>query len=314
VAYTPRVLSTASLASARELKPVTLTGVDMSTDPAVTLLESAMETGSYFTGDSMEMVLGYRLASDLKVELGDVLVITAARTDSGLASSMFLLSGICNFCNDQLDRYSAFINIGSARDLLQLGEGFHEIAIVLPDADMVGDTSLALWERYTDRENIAEGWTELAPQISSMLDLVNVSMVIMSAILFGLVIFGIVNSLFMSVYERMFELGIMKAVGTRPGTIGYMVIMEAFWLGVISSAIGLAIGLLIIWITSGTGISFGEIEFSGITFSRPIFPVLSPGRAWAYPVFTLLLTTLAGIFPGIHAARQNPAESMRRSL
>lgn len=313
-AFTPRILSPASLSSARELKPVTLIGVDGGSDPDVTMLRAAIDTGSYFSGDSMEIILGHRLAEELEVELGDVLVITAAGTDSGLASSMFMLSGICNFGSEQLDRYSAFVNIGTAGDLLDLGDDIHEIALVLPDPELARDTTLSLWDRYSTHGNSAMGWADLSPQISSMLDLVNISMLIMSAILFGLVIFGIVNSLFMSVYERMFELGIMKAVGTRPGTIGAMVVMEAFWLGLISTVIGLVLGILLIWITSGTGISFGEIEFSGITFSRPIYPDIDPGRAWMYPVFTILLVGLAGIFPGIHAARQNPAESMRRSL
>jgi ABC-type lipoprotein release transport system permease subunit len=314
LAYTSRVLSPASLSSARELKPVTLTGVDHTTDPGVTMLQSSIDTGSYLSGDSMEIILGYKLAGDLRVGLGDVLVITAAGADSGLASSMYILSGICRFGSDVQDRYSAFVNIGSARSLLGLEERVHEIAMVLIDPAMAEDTSLALWDNCSAHGNIAQGWKELAPQISSMLSMVDVSMLIMSAILFGLVMFGIVNSMFMSVYERMFELGIMKAVGTRPGTIGTMVMMEAFWLGVISTVAGLTLGLLIIWIASGSGISFGDIEFSGVVFQRPIFPEITFGSAWIYPVFTLLLTTLAGIFPGIHAARQNPAESMRRSL
>jgi len=312
--FTPRVLSPASISSARELKPVTLAGVDRTTDPRVTMLMSAIDTGSYFTGDSMEIVIGSRLAQDLEVELGDVLVITVAGADSGLSSSIFLLSGICDFGNEELDRFTAYINIGTADRLLGLDGGIHEIALVLPDPSAAGDTSLALLDGYTAWGNIAEGWTELAPQISSMLELVDVSMVIMSAILFGLVVFGIVNSLFMSVYERMFELGIMKALGTRPGTVGAMVVMEAFWLGTVSTVIGLVLGGAMIWMTSGQGIGFGEIEFSGLTFSRPIYPEISPARAWAYPAFTMLLVTLAGIFPGVHAARQNPAESMRRSL
>lgn len=312
--FTPRVLSPASISSARQLKPVTLAGVDRTTDPGVTMLMSAMDTGSYFTGDSMEIVIGRRLARDLEVELGDVLVITAAGADSGLSSSMFLLSGICDFGNEELDRFTAYIDIGAADRLLGLDGRIHEIALVLPDHASEGDTFTAMLDMYTEHGNIAEGWTELAPQVSSMLDMVDVSMVIMSAILFGLVVFGIVNSLFMSVYERMFELGIMKALGTRPVTVGTMVVMEAFWLGAVSTLIGLVLGGAVIWITSGSGIGFGEIEFSGLTFSRPIYPEISPARAWAYPVFTLLLVTLAGVFPGVHAARQNPAESMRRSL
>ncbi|MBD3278882.1 MAG: FtsX-like permease family protein [Candidatus Aegiribacteria sp.] len=314
VAYTPRVIAPASLSSARELKPVTLMGVDVGTDSGVTMLDSAIDTGAYLSGDSMEIILGCELSEDLKADLGDVLVITAAQVDSGLSSRMFRLSGICSFGSEKLDRYSAFVNIQAARGLLGMGQVYHELAVRMEDPLMASDGSLPFFRRYSIFGNVARGWPELAPQIDTMRNMIDISMLILSAILFGLVVFGIVNSLFMSVYERMFELGIMKAVGTRPATLFFMVIMEAFWLGVISMAAGILMGALSVWVTSRTGISFGDIEFSGITFNRPIYPELTAASGWIYPVFTLLLTAFAGVFPGIHAAGQNPAESMRRSL
>jgi ABC-type lipoprotein release transport system permease subunit len=313
-AYTCRILSPASVTSTTELKPVTLIGVDCSTDTLLTMLEAAVDTGSYLSGDSTELIIGYKLAEDLNAGLGDVIVITAAQADSGLSSNMFFVSGICRFGSDDLDRYSAFINLQTAGRLLGLKGNIHEIAIRLTGPEMSEKAILDFEKEVQVSGNRVQGWRDLAPQVKAMLSMVNISMAIMSAILFGLVIFGIVNSLFMSVYERMYEFGVMKAVGTRPGTIGCMVILEAFWIAVISTTIGIAIGLLIVWITSNTGISFGEIEVSGIVFDRPIFPELVLSRIWIYPLFTLILTTASGIFPGIHAARLNPSEAMRKSI
>ncbi|MEN8209099.1 MAG: FtsX-like permease family protein [Candidatus Fermentibacteria bacterium] len=312
--YTPRILSPASATSATEMKPVTLIGVDMQTDPEVTMLKTAIDSGFYFSGDSTELIIGYKLAEDLDAGLGDVIVITAAQAGSGLSSSMFFVSGICRFGNDNLDRYSAFINISAAGAMLGIQGEIHEIAVRFPQVEMGADTSLGFWSRFSVFGNTALGWPELAPQIGSLLNMVNVSMAIMAAILFGLVVFGIVNSLFMSVFERMYEFGVMKAVGTRTGTITVMVILEAFWIAVISTVTGIAIGLLIIWITSKTGISFGDLEVSGVMIDRPIYPEMILSRIWIFPLFTLILTTAAGIYPGIHASRLNPAEAMRKSL
>lgn len=311
---TSRILSPASVTSTTELKPVTLIGVDSETDPDVTMLEAAVTEGSYLSGNSTELIIGYKLALDLNAGLGDVIVITVAQAGSGLSSSMFFVSGICHFGSDNLDRYSAFANLTAAGRMLGIQGEIHEIAVKFPQSEMGADTSLGFWNRFSVFGNNAVGWPELAPQVNSMLNMVDMSMAIMAAILFGLVFFGIINSLFMSVYERMYEFGVMKAVGTRTGTISIMVILEAFWIAVISTVIGIAIGLLIVWITSRTGISFGEIEVSGITFDKPLYPVLRLSRLWLYPFFTLILTTASGIYPGIHAGRLNPAEAMRKSL
>ncbi len=312
--YSARLLSPVSVTSTTELKPVTLIGVDCRTDSNVTMLKAAVITGSYLSGDSTELIIGYKLADDLNAVLGDVIVITAAQADSGLSSSMFFVSGICRFGSDNLDRYSAFVNLTTAGVMLGIPGEIHEIAVRFPQAETGADASLEFRRRFSVFGNSALGWPELAPQVGSMLSMVDISMAIMAAILFGLVVFGIVNSLFMSVFERMYEFGVMKAVGTRTGTISIMVILEAFWIAVVSTVIGIAFGLLIIWITSRTGISFGEIEVSGIIFDKPIYPVLRLSRIWLYPLFTLFLTTAAGIYPGIHAGRLNPAEAMRKSL
>ncbi len=313
-ACTARILSPASIASSTELKPVTLAGVDRETDTEVTMLDSAVIAGSYLGRDSTDLIIGRKLANDLNAELGDVIVITVAQKDSGLTRNMFFVSGICCFGNDELDRYTAFINLGTAGRMLGIPEEVHEIAVRFRDDVTETDKFLNFTAEFSILGNSALGWPDLAPQINTMISMVNTSMAATALILFGLVVFGIINSLFMSVYERMYEFGIMKALGTRPGTISITIILEAFWIAVISTLTGSTLGLLIVLITSKTGISFGEFEFSGVVFSKPIFPILRFSRIWIYPFFTLILTTAAGIYPGIHAGRLNSAEAIRKSL
>lgn len=314
VASTGRLISPASLQSAMEMKPVTLMGVNHLTENQISMLEAAVDTGSYLSGDSMEIIIGYKLAEDMELVLGDIAVITAAMADSGFSSRMFMVSGICKFGSDQYDRYTAYVNIESAESLLGLEGKLHEIAIRFPDPMIALDTNLVFWSAFSTDSNKAEGWPTLAPQIASMLRMVNVSLAIMAAILFGLVLFGIINSLFMSVYERMYEFGVMKAVGTSKLNITTMVLLEAFWLGVVGSVLGAAFGFAIIEYFANVGINFGDITFSGVMFDKPLYTIVDWSRIWIYPVSTLLFTTLAGIYPGIHAGNLNPSEAMRKSL
>ena len=314
VASTGRLISPASLQSAMEMKPVTLMGVDHLTEGQVSMLEAATDTGNYFSGDSMEMIIGYKLAADMDLALGDIAVITTAMAESGFASRMFRVSGICKFGSDQYDRYTAFVNIESAGSLLDLTGELHEIAIRFSDPMVAMDPDLPFWTVFSADSNKAEGWPVLAPQITSMIRMANVSLGIQAAILFGLVLFGIVNSLFMSVYERMYEFGVMKAVGTSKRAIILMVLLEAFWLGLAGSIIGTLLGFGVIQYFASVGISFGEVDFSGVMFDRPIHTLVDWSRLWIYPAATLLFTTLAGIYPGIHAGNLNPSEAMRKSL
>lgn len=314
VASTGRLISPASLQSAMEMKPVTLMGVNHRTESQISMLETAIDTGSYLSGDSMEIIIGYKLAEDMDLKLGDIAVITAAMADSGFSSRMFRISGICKFGSDQYDRYTAFVNIRSAGSLLGLTGELHEIAIRFQNPTIAMDPDLPFWSTFSADSNTALGWPVLSPQITSMIKMTSVSLGIQAAILFGLVLFGIVNSLFMSVYERMYEFGVMKAVGTSKRAITSMVLLEAFWLGVAGSLIGTLLGFGVNQYFSGVGISFGEVDFSGVMFDKPIYTTVDWSRLWIYPVATLIFTTLAGIYPGIHAGNLNPSEAIRKSL
>ncbi len=314
VASTGRLISPASLQSAMEMKPVTLMGVNHLTESRISMLEVAIDTGSYLSGDSMEIIIGYKLAEDMELALGDIAVITAAMADSGFASQMFMVSGICKFGSDQYDRYTAYVNIESAESLLGLKGELHEIAIRFPDPMIAMNPDLTFYSTFSPDSNRAEGWPTLAPQIASMLGMVNVSLSIMAVILFGLVLFGIINSLFMSVYERMYEFGIMKAVGTSKLNITVMVLLEAFWLGVVGSVLGAVFGFAIIEYYASAGITFGDITLSGVMFDKPLYTIIDWSRIWIYPIATLLFTTLAGLYPGIHAGNLNPSEAIRKSI
>ena len=61
-------------------------------------------------------------------------------------------------------------------------------------------------------------------------------------ILFILISLGVINSLFMSIYERIYEFGVLSAIGTSRWEIISLVLLEALFLGVISSLIGLVVG------------------------------------------------------------------------
>jgi ABC-type antimicrobial peptide transport system permease subunit len=170
------------------------------------------------------------------------------------------------------------------------------------------------WARYSIDGNIAEGWPSLVPQLDAILQMTEFSIMILGVILFGVVVFGIMNAIFMSIYERIFEFGVIRAVGTRAGNVVKLVVMEAVWLAIISIVLGCLLGLAVTWLVGQQGIDYTGIEMSGATFREPVYPALRLGQFITYPIWVLVLTALVGLYPAIHAARIKPAEAMRKSL
>jgi ABC-type lipoprotein release transport system permease subunit len=313
-AFTFRVESPATLQSAYEFRSVSLTGVDPGREAGVSMLEAATDSGDYFAGDSTDLIIGRKLAGDLDAGLGDIIVITVATVDGGLSQNMFRICGICSFGSDDLDRYSAFIRIDAARNMLGIGGGSHEIAIRLEDYEAGMNDTLAIWREWSVFGNEATGWPELLPSLKALLGMTDLSKAIFALILFGIVVFIIVNTLFMSIYERLFEFGVLRAVGTRASAVGWMVLFESASLGLISVLIGSLIGFLVTWLFSVIGIDFTGVEISGILMNRPTYTILRMYQFILYPVGMLLFTVIAGIYPAVHASRLVPADAMRKSF
>jgi len=198
--------------------------------------------------------------------------------------------------------------------MLGIGDNAHEIALMFADPKFGRDPHLPFWGKYSRYGNEAAGWPAILPQMEAAFKLASFSTYLVGLILFGVVALGIVNTLFMSLHERMFEFGILRAVGTRPFSLVQLVIYEAGSLAAISILLGCILGFIVTVIFARIGINYTGIEYVGVTFRKLIFPVLRIRQFIEYPLWVLVFTTLVGLYPALHAARILPAVAMRRSL
>ncbi len=314
--FSPRVLTFAMVASAANVSSVTLVGIRPKTEQDLSQIDEAIVEGTYFGGGGeREIVIGSRLAEILEVQLGDRLVVTVSQASSGdLRQELFRLSGIYHFNVRELDQGMAFVRLPKAQSMLAIGDAVHEIALRLTGPEYGRQRDLPLWNAYSRHGNEAIGWSEILPQLEAAFRVLKFSTFIVGIILFGVVALGIINTLFMSLHERMFEFGILRAVGTRPSVMGRLIVLEAGALAVVSIGVGVVIGLLVTYMASQIGINYGGIEFVGVTFRGLLYPVLNLNQFVVYPFSLFVLTALVGIYPAVHAARMAPADAMRRSL
>ena len=186
-----------------------------------------------------------------------------------------------------------------------------ELVGVVPFDQVLRAERPAFQSRYSQRDNEALGWKALMPQLDAAVQMSSFSSFVVGFILFAVVSLGIMNTLFMSLYERMFEFGVLRAIGTRPVRIGLMILFEAGALSIISIALGLCIGMSITWYYSVQGIDYVGIEFAGVTFRDLIYPVLDTRQFTLFPIGVFFFTLVAGLYPAIYAARLTPARAMQ---
>ncbi len=314
--FTLRTFAFGMITSPATVAAVNLVGVEPSTERYLSQIDDAIIEGAYFEGsNSRDIVIGEELVERLEVGLNDRVVVTVAQAGSGdLSQEMFRVSGIYRFADEGMNSGMAFIRLGKAQQMLALGAEAHEIALKFIDSISAEDQNLLFWRTYSQGENKARSWTEVLPEVQAMFEMSKFSKYIMGVVLFGVVVFGIVNTLFMSLYERMFEFGVLRAIGTRSFGMARLILFEAGALAVLGIILGTVFGFCVTLIFSTIGIDYTGIEMMGITMQELIYPDIRIQPFIFYSIWIFVFTIIAGLYPARYAAKMSVATAMRRSF
>ena len=314
--FTPRTFAFGMITSAANVCAISLVGVQPHTERFLTQIDDAITEGAYFEGgNNRDIVIGAKLAELLEVTLGNRVVVTVTQSESGdLSQGMFRISGIYRFGDEAMEGGMAFVRLGKAQEMLAIGSEVHEIAIKITDTKYGKDQTSAFWERYSQHGNEALSWTEILPQLQVAFEMSKFTKYILGVVLFGVVVFGIINTLFMSLYERMFEFGVLRAVGTRPLGMARLILFEAGALAIVSIVLGAVLGFVLTWIFTMVGIDYTGIEMMGVTIRELIYPVLTIEPFILYSIWVFIFTIITGLYPARYAAKIAPANAMRRSF
>ncbi len=188
-----------------------------------------------------------------------------------------------------------------------------EIAIRVADPDDVEQTIAKLDAAVSGLKNRkgesvfqVHPWEQFVPfsKIAKMIDLMNLFIKI---VMVSVVLVSILNVMTMAVYERVREIGTLSAIGTPPDKILWLFLGEGFLLGVLGTAIGIAVSLLAIYVLNVVTVT--------IAFGRQDSIVLAPTIAAGDVLFVAMLTigvaVLASFQPARKASRMDPIVALR---
>lgn len=293
---------------------VQLRGIDLSTESTVTQIHHHVMHGEWLdAADPQGVVIGRKLARTLAVKPGDELIFVGQAADGSMANELYTLKGILKSVGEEVDRTGFYMNERAFRALMALPEGAHEIAVMRPDrsSDL---KAAAARVAETAPEYETMDWRGLRPVIARILDLADTQMIIMVLITYVAVAMVVLNAMLMGVFERIRELGIMKALGVSPWQIMLMVYAETMIQVVMASVIASALGWSVSSYFQGNGIDLSSIaggaSFGGVAID-PIWNAYVTTKAVVIPiVFLFIIAALSVLYPAVKAALIQPVKAI----
>ena len=113
--------------------------------------------------------------------------------------------------------------------------------------------------------------------------------------------------------QRTRELGVMMALGARPGVLVRLIVTESLLLAVVGAVFGGLMGgaLTYLLCAHGLDLGYGEFDMGGIVFPETIKGLFRADRAAMVLVSLMVVTVLASLWPAWRAARLQPVQAMR---
>ncbi len=292
------------------------------------------------------LILSEQTARKLDVQVGDSVIFQLTTvTGQQNVGDMTLVATTPD--NGMMSGFSAYANLAYVNTLLNLGSGEYQMmGIYLPslrNMDKYGDQYYAeLKTKANVKEKAKPGaaeragggspmarmfgsesegtWTGVRYTVSTLDDLLSSVKQIVNVlnsvslgiliVLFLIIMVGILNTFRMTMFERIREIGTMRAIGMQRGQVKNLFLLEALFLALGGVVVGLVVALIVM----------GILSLFNLGVDTPLFMILKNGhfsfkvplvRGISNVLIIAALTLAAAYLPARAAARLEPAQALR---
>lgn len=296
---------------------VTIRGVVDSTIAEVSGLRASIVLGEFTFHDTpgeSGIVLGMALADRLGATLGsEITVVSPVGVDAMLLqfgqpmTRTCRVVGIYDSQNKDYDGHYAYVSLATAQRLFDYGRNVSGIELrlhQLDDADAVKSTV----QQFYGPSYVVSTWYDLHRSLYSVMTIERWSAYIILCLIVAVAVFNVLGSLTMGVIEKRRDIGVLKALGATRGSIIRLFMVEGLLVGTIGTLAGLVIGYTVCLL---------QIEYAlfPLDMSVYIIPAIPVEFRWldfvSIAAASMVLSTLASLYPAMRAASLTPVEAIR---
>ena len=288
-------------------------GIDTAS-PIYEPIRAAMIEGEFLAPDDRNGILiGKGLADSMNIGVGQRVNLAIVNSDGQPDEGIFTIRGLFATGIPSYDQSAALMPLSKAQAFT--GTSGHASAVFILLKDQADTDKVAAAMRGPDATVLT--WSDLNQVFLQTMQTGTSFYLILDFIVILIVAVIIANTLLMSVFERIREMGILAALGMKGRNILQLFLLEAAVLGLAGIAAGIVLGSAGVAYLATTGIPIGDqmasVGGAGMALGSTICARFVPGTFAALAAATLLIVLVASLYPAWYAARLEPVEALRAS-
>ncbi len=240
--------------------PGKFTAIDPVRDSEVFMLEESLVEGEWLKDGEYGLVLGHWLAEDIGAEIGSSVIVLTDAYDGFPTDTDLRVVGIVNCPNPEITRSGMYLPLSVADDFLGMEGNVTEMNINFGTGtnSSAADSKFAALVPAVESMGLeALDWRTLGADFIAISQAKGAGTASIIILILVIAAVGISNTMMMAVYERVRELGMMRALGMRNREIRALFLWESAGIGLIGGVYGVILGCLLNWPLSKWGIDYG---------------------------------------------------------
>lgn len=291
---------------------VSIIGVETDKEILVTPVADNISSGRYLNADDGDViVIGQGLATAMDVEVGDRITMVGSSTHEQTRQRTMTIVGIFDVGVPSVEKNTIYMSLSEAQQLFGLDGQVTEVVISLKQIGQEPDVMNAIHSQVPGYE--VESWETSIPDLKQTMDMKTGVMSVFGVFMLGIAAIGILNLLLMAVFERTREIGIIGALGLRPGQIMLTFLLEGILIGVMGAVLGAILGTTFNWIFSIVGLDYSQFanltEYTAL-INGSIYTQLVPMKVLQHAFTVAVIAALAALYPAYEASKREPAAAL----
>ncbi|TVQ27261.1 MAG: ABC transporter permease [Spirochaetaceae bacterium] len=240
-------------------------GVEPELEERITVVADHIVRGSALSEARRGVLLSERIASRLRVEPGDAVIIRAIDRSGAWQERSAELVGVFTLGYPAIDETSFLISLPIAQELTGISNAVTRLVIALDSGPAVASNVAAVNAALGDWPELrAYEWRRFVEVIVQAVEADAAGFAVIIVVLYLLIIVGILNSMSMSVHERRREIGTLRAIGMKRAPLRRLILVEGAAVALIGAAAGAVLAGLSSIYFAGVGFDLSILEGTGL--------------------------------------------------